>query len=288
MYLAEKRGKRITEATAERNESEKMAAISVKTYTHTVHKPGIAAGQITLAFLSDFHNGHKQVETEVLTALQTVSPDLVVIGGDMLVGKPDVSFAPALSLVAKVADLYPTIYAYGNHEYRMCIYPETYKGAGAAYQKALEKLPLTLLRNSRTVTEYNDMSVCFTGLEIPAVNYKKWRKVPFPMETMETLVGQPEKGAVNILLAHNPLYVDTYFDWGADLVLAGHMHGGIVRLFGRPVIGTDGRLFPSYGYGRIDRGEQTMLVSAGLGEHTVPLRLFNPRELVIVQLENRP
>ena len=130
-----------------------MAAISVKTYTHTVHKPGIAAGQITLAFLSDFHNGHKQVETEVLTALQTVSPDLVVIGGDMLVGKPDVSFAPALSLVAKVADLYPTIYAYGNHEYRMCIYPETYKGAGAAYQKELEKLPLTLLRNSRTVTE---------------------------------------------------------------------------------------------------------------------------------------
>lgn len=265
-----------------------MAAISVKTYTHTVHKPDTAAGQLTLAFLSDFHNGHRQVETEVLDALQTLSPDLVVIGGDMLVGKPDVSFAPALSLVAQVSDQYPTIYAYGNHEYRMCIYPETYKGAGVAYQKELERLPLTLLRNSRTVTEYNGMSVCFTGLEIPAVNYKKWRKIPFPLDTMEKLTGQPERGAVNILLAHNPLYVDTYFSWGADLVLAGHMHGGIVRLFGRPVIGTDGRLFPSYGYGRIDRGEQTMLVSAGLGEHTIPLRLFNPRELVVVRLVNRP
>lgn len=265
-----------------------MAAISVKTYTHTVHKPGIAAGQITLAFLSDFHNGHKQVETEVLASLRVLSPDLVVIGGDMLVGKPDVSFAPALSLVSQVAQRYRTIYAYGNHEYRMCIYPETYKGEGEAYQKALEKLPLTLLRNSRTVTEHNGMAVCFTGLEIPAVNYKKWRTPPFSLETMEELAGQPEKGAVNVLLAHNPLYVDTYFDWDADLVLAGHMHGGIVRLFGRPVIGTDGRLFPSYGYGRIDRGEQTMLVSAGLGEHTIPLRLFNPRELVIVQLENRP
>lgn len=265
-----------------------MAAISVKTYTYTVHKPEMAAGQITLAFLSDFHNGRKQVETELLDALQMLSPDLVVIGGDMLVGKPDVSFTPALSLVNKVADLYPTMYAYGNHEYRMCIYPEKYKSAGAAYQKELEKLPLTLLRNSRTVIELKGMSLCFAGLEIPAVNYNKWRKIPFPLDAMEKLIGRPEQRTVNILLAHNPLYMDTYFAWGADLVLAGHMHGGIVRLFGRPVIGTDGRLFPSYGYGRIDRGEQTMLVSAGLGEHTIPLRLFNPRELVVVQMINRP
>ena len=263
-----------------------MAAISVKTYTHTVHKPEIAAGDVTLAFLSDFHNGKKQVAEEILSALHTISPDLVVIGGDMLVGKPDVSFAPALELVKRVTASWPVVYAYGNHEYRMCLYPETYKGAGAAYQKELEKLPLTLLRNDSTTIDHKGLRLCLTGLEIPAENYKKWRKIPFSRENMEQLAGRPAKDAVNILLAHNPLYVDTYMDWGADLVLAGHMHGGIVRLFGRPVIGTDGRLFPNYGYGRIDRGEQTMLVSAGLGEHTIPLRICNPRELVVVKLTN--
>lgn len=263
-----------------------MAAIVVKSYTHTVHKPEMAAGEMTLAFLSDFHNGRKKTADEIMAALQNIRPDLVVIGGDMLVGLPDTSFASALALVKRVAEKYPLVYAYGNHEYRMCIYPDTYKGAGERYQKELLKLPLTLLRNDSMMLEHKGLKICLTGLEIPAGNYKKWRKVPFPVSTMKELVGEPDPTAVRVLLAHNPLYVDTYFDWGADLILSGHMHGGIVRLFGRPVIGTDGRLFPSYGYGRIMRGEQTMIVSAGLGEHTIPLRLFNPRELVTVQLIN--
>lgn len=263
-----------------------MAAITVKSYMHTVHKPELAAGEMTLAFLSDFHNGRQKTADEIMTALQNIRPDLVVIGGDMLVGLPEVSYALALALVKRVASVYPLVYAYGNHEYRMCIYPDTYKGAGEAYEKELLKLPLTLLRNDSMTITHQGMQICLTGLEIPAKNYKKWRKVPFSVSAMKDLVGTPDPTSVRILLAHNPLYVDTYFDWGADLVLAGHMHGGIVRLFGRPVIGTDGRLFPSYGYGRIVRGEQTMIVSAGLGEHTVPLRLFNPRELVTVRLIN--
>ena len=103
---------------------------------------------------------------------------------------------------------------------------------------------------------------------------------------MTKRIGSPKAEMIDVLLAHNPVFSDTYFAWGADMILSGHMHGGIVRVFGRPVIGTDGKLFPKYGYGRMDKKDASLFVSAGLGEHTIPLRLFNPRELLIVTVTN--
>ena len=186
----------------------------------------------------------------------------------------------------KITEKYPVVYAYGNHEYRMCLRPETYGGAGTAYEKELQKLPLTLLRNSSVSFVLNGISFRFTGFEIPAENYKKWKKTPFSVADLHRLAGKPDVDKVQVLLAHNPVYSDVYLDWKADVVLSGHMHGGIVRIFGRPVIGTDGKLFPRYGYGRIDRGDASVYIGAGLGEHTIPLRLFNPRELVVVKITN--
>ena len=39
-----------------------------------------------------------------------------------------------------------------------------------------------------------------------------------------------EEDKYNILLAHNPNFIDAYATWGADLILSGHIHGGMVRL----------------------------------------------------------
>lgn len=263
-----------------------MPKLCVKPYHQTMHRPLLPSSSVTLAFLTDFHNGKPAVAEEILQNLSVIAPDMVCIGGDMLVGKPDRDVSPALDLVKKIAASYPTVYAYGNHEYRMCLYPETYKDAGLCYERELLKLPMTLLRNTSACFSLRGLPFCFTGLEIPAENYKKWKKTPLSVENVQQLVGMPDKENIQVLLAHNPIYSETYLDWGADVVLSGHMHGGIVRLFGKPVIGTDGRLFPRYGYGRIDREEASMYVSAGLGEHTIPLRLFNPRELVVVNITN--
>lgn len=263
-----------------------MQPLSVKTYEQRIRKPALLPGRVTLAFLTDFHDGKWEVREAILQELSHISPDMVCVGGDMLVGKPGVPYAGVLDFMEELTRSYPVVYAYGNHEYRMCIYPEVYGDVGAAYERALTELPLTLLRNTSATVQLNGLPFRFTGLEIPAVNYKKWKKVPFTVRDLEKLAGKPDRDCVQVLLAHNPIYSDTYLGWKPDLVLSGHMHGGIVRLFGRPVIGTDGHLFPAYGYGRIDRGDASMIISAGLGEHTIPVRLFNPRELVVVHITN--
>ncbi len=75
-----------------------------------------------------------------------------------------------------------------------------------------------------------------------------------------------------------------YLSWGADLVLSGHLHGGIVRIPGfRGVISPGFELFPKYSGGCCREGSQTAVVSRGLGSHTIPVRLFNEAELIVLE-----
>ena len=105
-------------------------------------------------------------------------------------------------------------------------------------------------------------------------------------EKMEELMGKPDPEAINILLAHNPKYGRTYFRWGADLILSGHYHGGVLR-FSRHVGAISSQFipFPKYCCGDFYKNGKCMIVSAGLGEHTVPLRIHNPRELIFIEMK---
>ena len=73
-------------------------------------------------------------------------------------------------------------------------------------------------------------SLTVYGLEIPLIYYKKPFSPQLKREEIRELIGEPSSDSLNILLAHSPKYGDTYFDWGADLILSGHYHGGIVRI----------------------------------------------------------
>ena len=77
----------------------------------------------------------------------------------------------------------------------------------------------------------------------------------------------PKKGDdFTILLTHNPIYFETYMEWGADLTLAGHIHGGMIRL---PIVGgvfsPDKTFFPLYDKGNYPLESKKMIVSVGIG-----------------------
>ena len=86
-------------------------------------------------------------------------------------------------------------------------------------------------------------------------------------------------------MAHNPDYFEEYAAWGADLVLSGHVHGGMMRL---PILGgvvsPAFKLFPKYDGGLFQQGKSTMILSRGLGMHTIPIRIFNPGELILLKI----
>ena len=230
----------------------------------------------TLVFLSDLHNcTYGRDNAALLQAVRNAGADLILIGGDMLVGKEDTDFHPALDLVKKLPQIAPVYYALGNHEGRMKEEPEDY---GHAYEhfKAARI-------NCRG--KFIDLS----GLELPVRTYRKFRKAAVTPETVADCLGRqenPARGPFRILLAHNPAYMDAYLGWGADLVLSGHLHGGLVRIPGLGGIVTpQGFLFPKYSGEMTREGDRTVIVSRGLGTHTLNIRLFNMPELIVIRLK---
>ena len=196
---------------------------------------------LNLIFLSDLHNRvYGEKNEPLLQAIRNEKPDLILIGGDMLVGKEDASYDIALDFTSQLPQIAPVLYATGNHEQRMRENPEIYQASYADYRQQLK-----------------DRGVSVT-----------------------------EDSVYRILLAHNPAYMNAYKGWGADLILSGHLHGGVMRLPGiGGVITPQAFLFPKYSGEMTKEGEQTIIVSRGLGTHTINIRLFNQPEVVSICLK---
>lgn len=244
-------------------------------------------GEKTWVFLSDLHNQvYGENNCKLIDAVKNESPDLILIGGDMLVGKNGHSYEPALACVKELVKIAPVYYANGNHEERMKLKPEKYDQSYALYREKLLKFGVHLLENESTVLS-DDSKVRLTGLEIPLECYTHLKRREMPGGAIKERIGNRDPEAFQVLLAHNPSYMKEYLAWGADLILSGHLHGGMVRIPGiGGVIGPDFVLFPKYS-GEMRRvGDQTVIVSKGLGTHTIHIRLFNPAEIVVLSLNN--
>jgi len=98
-----------------------------------------------------------------------------------------------------------------------------------------------------------------------------------------------EVGSFKILLSHRPDLIETYASNKIDLAFTGHAHGGQVRL---PLIGgliaPNQGFFPKYTSGTYTMEDTTMVVSRGLGKSSIPLRIFNRPEIIIVTLVRVP
>ncbi|MCI8559539.1 MAG: metallophosphoesterase [Dorea sp.] len=239
-----------------------------------------------LVFLSDLHNQiYGKGNKRLLQKIREADPALILIGGDMLVGRRDRSYQPALSFVTELSKLYPVYYANGNHEQRMKEWPGVYQDSFEEYKGALLEAGVHFLENDSQELLCGRARLRLTGLEIPAECYSHFKRIPMPDGAIEERIGEAREADYEILLAHNPAYVKEYLAWGADLVLSGHLHGGIVRFPGGiGAISPSFALFPRYSGDHYREGEKDIVVSKGLGVHTVCVRLFNPAEVVVLEL----
>lgn len=246
------------------------------------------SGEIRIAFLSDFHNQEYGPKScDLVRAIAAENPDYILIGGDMLVGKRGHSYENAVDLVSQLSKIAPVYYANGNHEQRMHENTEKYGETYNEYKAILEKAGVHFLVNERTVVEKNGQKIGLAGMELPKGVYVKASHYKLKEEEIEERLGKAGEN-YTILLAHHPKYAEEYWKWGADLALSGHLHGGVVRL---PVIGgvisPQIHLFPYYSGDCYKSDGKTMVVSKGLGTHTLNIRLWNRAELVILTLNGK-
>lgn len=237
--------------------------------------------------LTDLHNKVYGKNNEMLLReITKQSPDIVVMTGDM-VSTLDKSTAPFLHIAEQISKSYDTYYIVGNHEQAMPL------AARTQLVTDLKKLGITVLDNEHTKIKRKQQEITLSGMWF---NLRYYRDISqdndtlpyhFSLDTMQEVMGEPihEEG-YHILLTHNPVYFETYASFGYDLTLAGHIHGGMIRIpFVGGVVSPERDWFPLYDAGLYQHQDKQMYVSRGLGSGTLKLRLFNRPEMTTLILQ---
>ena len=262
-----------------------MKKFEISEYTVKTGKLPKGFAGFNFAVISDLHSNVYKVDLEkVIQAISDSNVDAVLMAGDIFNSKASDDITEAMDFVKKLADVFPVFFALGNHEYRLAMNPDVYGDRIWQIIEGLEEAGVVILSDETIVLEKDEAKLAVSGLEIDSVFYK--RRPPVMGEGLVKMhLGDADREVFQLLLAHNPKYFENYANWGADLVLSGHVHGGTVRFFGKKgVIGTDFRLFPKYCGGIYEEGDSKMIVSRGLGTHTIKVRIGNKPELIYVKI----
>ena len=235
--------------------------------------------------LSDLHNySFGKNNKKILKIIEKQSPDIIVFTGDM-VNTNSKNYNNFYNLAKNLAKNYPTYYIMGNHELKL---------SGKEQLQMILKLKslgINVLNNSEAAIAQGGELIYLHGLHQPVLTYKNNFKnndyYDFTLAQMTQLLHSPNPNYFNVLLAHSPFDFEIFANWGADLVLSGHVHGGLIRApFIGGILSPERALFPKYSAGEYNIGDSKMLVSRGLGNGTINLRILNNPEICVIELKS--
>ena len=222
-----------------------------------------------IVHISDLHNAEfGDGQKDLIDKIEAQDADIIVITGDMIDSRrTDVD--KAVELITRLGNKIPVYYVTGNHESRVREYNEL--------ETKLIENGVTVLKNESVKIEKDSSFINVIGVDDPS----------FGMSANDIFhtVSELKTDGYDVLLSHRPELFETYCESGAELVLCGHAHGGQVRIpFAGGLVAPNQGLFPEYTAGSYKSGSTEMIVSRGLGNSIIPLRVNNPPELVVITL----
>ena len=233
---------------------------------------GFRIAQVSDLHNKDFGEGYGQL----LTLLSQINPDIIVVTGDLIDSRQtDLDIALEFAWQAgKIARVY---YVSGNHEARIPEYED--------FKIGLVKAGVVILENQKVEITREGESITLMGIEDPSFqeDYLFGDSESVARQAIEDL--QNESDGYTVLLSHRPELFDLYVDTEMDLVFSGHAHGGQFRLpFIGGLVAPNQGFFPEYDAGLFSEGSTTMIVSRGVGNSIIPIRVNNRPEIVVAML----
>ena len=278
---------------------------------------------LTLCLLADLHEkDYGDGNLALADAILGLHPDAVLSAGDLITAhhlRSDCDDGAVRALVKRLCTEVPVYLGTGNHEMKLAYRSDMYGDTLKQYEEDITGAGVHVLHNEKPFPVFDDTDLA--ALDLDYTYFRHGPKKPLSPEVVANACGTPDPERFTILLAHDPAYFPVYASWGADLVLSGHVHGGVARVFGRGVVNPQMRLFPFYDGGAfvctaesdgpaaaivngkrikadgdgvvrhpdgkmiyLNRNQRVLIGSRGLGTHTIHVRFMNPGELVVVRL----
>ncbi|UWG95563.1 metallophosphoesterase [Dehalobacter sp. DCM] len=249
----------------------------VKNYVITSNK--INEGQeIRIVLITDLHShiyGEDQIE--IVTLIKKQNPDMIALVGD--IADDAVPIEGVKLFLEGLKGYAPIYYVTGNHEF--------WSNNIKEIKDTLSKYDVTILENSYQQIKLNNLNMIIAGVDDPAVSLFEKPNFNLQKEMDEHFSELHDKPGFKVLLAHRPELIEIYKGYSFDLVLSGHSHGGQVRI---PLIinglwAPDQGWFPKYAGGDYKHDTLTHIVSRGVSYNPRLPRVFNPPEVVVIDIQ---
>ena len=252
----------------------------LKVYNHTVHFSNLPEHLEGLRILqiSDLHASCQyEVHFDIWSHIENLDFDIAVITGDIILGLvwnhtgPILELEPHRQHLAALAARVPTFFVEGNHESHHYL----------QISQFMEEVGIRFLHNETELLEINGGVIEIIG----TADFSTLRHIGH--YDFDALFAVPSDN-FQLVLMHQPQLFDRFKDSGINLALAGHTHGGQLRLPFLPTIYAPNQGFwPRYGAGFYYHYDAVLYVSRGITTTYFPIRFWNRPEIAIFELRGR-
>jgi len=239
---------------------------------HTVESSKIPASfdGYRIVQISDLHDAtFGENQQRLVNKIRKAKPNMIVITGD-IIDSNRYDLENSLDVVDQIMELAEVYYVTGNHEVAT--------NDVELIKEELDSRGVHVLSNESMNITRDTASISVTGIDDPLFGQNA-------TEMIDASNVQNDK--FTVLLAHRPEDFQAYVDAGINLTFSGHAHGGQFRIpFLGGLVAPGQGYFPEYTAGIHEQGDSRLVISRGLGNSIIPIRLFNLPEIVVVTLES--
>ena len=233
---------------------------------------------IRIVLITDLHSHiYGKNQTKIVSLIKKQNPDIIALAGD--IADDGVPIEGTKLFLAGIEGFAPIYYVTGNHEF--------WSNDIKNIKDVIREYDVTILENSYEQMKVKNSNIIIGGVDDPdVVTYEK-PDFDWQGEMYNTFSELREKPDFKILLAHRPELIEIYKENSFDLVLSGHSHGGQVRI---PLIlnglwAPNQGWFPKYAGGVYRHDSLTHIVSRGISYNPRLPRVFNPPEVVVIDIK---
>lgn len=228
---------------------------------------------LKIAHISDVHLPKNASNIDnIVNKVKDQKPDIIVLTGDIIDESADITKCGLDRLCKGLSEITKVYAVTGNHEF--------WNGDVEEWTRILTENNIKVIDNKIEIYTKNNKSIAFVGLQdgfqYEPENYKDIDKI---------------KDMPRILLAHRPeLFIASYSanvkSIKPYIIFSGHAHGGQFRIpiIKKGVVAPEQGFFPKYTSGIYVNNNVKMILSRGLGNSIIPIRINNRPHLPIIEL----